>query len=202
MVNNNRPDFRATEPFLEMPGHLLRRCHQISVAIFLDERQAFDLTPLQYVTLSALATHGPMDKATIGGVVALDRTTVAVVVKNLEQRELATTRPSEYDRRAKLVKITAKGLSLASSAQAQVAKAQEQTVAPAHGEGRRRQLLCLLRRLLKKTIFLSRVPRRRVLCPAVAVIHKNFQLLQSPPSWFPTGEPGPGLRKTHALRVT
>src|ERR1700683_2865964 len=127
---DNPPLFGTAEPFLATPGHLLRRCHQISVAIFLDECQALDLTPLQYVALSALATLGPMDKATIGGVVALDRTTVAVVVKNLEQRGLAMTRPSEHDRRAKLVKITAKGLSLVTSAQTQVAKAQERTVAP------------------------------------------------------------------------
>jgi MarR family transcriptional regulator, lower aerobic nicotinate degradation pathway regulator len=86
-------DIRTREPFLETPGHLLRRCHQISVAIFLDECQTFDLTPLQYVTLSALAAHGSMDKATISGAVALDRTTVAVVVKNLEERGLVTIRP-------------------------------------------------------------------------------------------------------------
>ena len=130
-----------------------------SVAIFLDECQAFDLTPLQYVALSALATLGPMDKATIGGVVALDRTTVAVVVKNLEQRGLATTRPSEYDRRAKLVKITAKGLSLASSAQAQVAKAQERTVAPLTAK-ERDELLRLLRKIAQENNLLSRAPRR------------------------------------------
>ena len=156
---NNPPDFRALEPFLATPGHLLRRCHQISVAIFLDDCQAFDLTPLQYATLSALATHGPMDKATIGGVVALDRTTVAVVVKNLEQRGLATTRPSEYDRRAKLVKITARGLSLASSAQSAVAKAQERTVAPLTVK-ERDELLRLLRKLAQENNLLSRAPRR------------------------------------------
>jgi DNA-binding MarR family transcriptional regulator len=156
---DNRPTFKAPEPFLATPGHLLRRCHQISVAIFLDECQAFDLTPLQYVTLSALATHGPMDKATIGGVVALDRTTVAVVVKKLEQRGLATTRPSGYDRRAKLVKITAKGVNLASSVQTQVAKAQERTVAPLTAK-ERDELLRLLRKIAQENNLLSRAPRR------------------------------------------
>lgn len=156
---DNPPDFRTAEAFLATPGHLLRRCHQISVAIFLDECQTFDLTPLQYVTLSALATHGPMDKATIAGVVALDRTTVAVVVKNLEQRGLATTRPSEHDRRAKLVKITAKGLGLATSAQAEVAKAQERTVAPLTAK-ERDELLRLLRKIAQENNLLSRAPRR------------------------------------------
>jgi MarR family transcriptional regulator, lower aerobic nicotinate degradation pathway regulator len=155
----NSADVRAPEPFLETPGHLLRRCHQIAVAIFLDECQAFDLTPLQYVTLSALATYGPMDKARIGGAVALDRTTVAVVVKNLEERGLATTRPSDHDRRAKLIKITAKGLNLVSSVRTEVANAQERTVAPlTHKE--RTELLRLLGKIAAENNLLSRAPYR------------------------------------------
>ncbi len=93
---DNRPGFAAPEPFLKTPGHLLRRCHQISVAIFLDECQVFDLTPLQYVTLSALATHGPLDKATSGGVVALYANEITVVMKNL--RSLDTCRPGRPTR--------------------------------------------------------------------------------------------------------
>jgi DNA-binding MarR family transcriptional regulator len=153
------PDFRTPEAFLKTPGHLLRRCHQIAVAIFLDQCQAFDLTPLQYVTLSALATHGPMDKATISGAVALDRTTIAVVVKNLEERGLATTRPSDHDRRAKLVKITGKGLNLVSSVQTEVANAQERTVAPLAPK-ERAELLRLLGKIAEENNLLSRAPQR------------------------------------------
>jgi DNA-binding MarR family transcriptional regulator len=162
---NTPPDFRAPEPFLATPGHLLRRCHQISVAIFLDECQAFDLTPLQYVTLSALAAYGSMDKATIGGAVALDRTTVAVVVKNLEERGLVTTRPSDHDRRAKLIKITTKGLNLMSSAQNEAANAQERAVAPLT-QKERAELLRLLGKIAEESNFLSRAPHR---APRVAV---------------------------------
>ena len=156
---DNPPDLRTTGTFLETPGHLLRRCHQIAVAIFLDECQPFDITPLQYVTLSALATHGPLDKATIGGAVALDRTTIAVVVKNLEERGLATTRPSDQDRRAKLIKITAKGLNLVSSVQTKVANAQERTVAPLAPK-ERGELLRLLRKIAEENNLLSRAPHR------------------------------------------
>jgi MarR family transcriptional regulator, lower aerobic nicotinate degradation pathway regulator len=156
---DNPLELKAPDPFLATPGHLLRRCHQISVAIFLDECEAFDLTPLQYVTLSALATHGPMDKATVGGAVALDRTTVAVVVKNLEERGLVTTRPSDHDRRAKLIKITAKGLNLVSSTQTQVAKAQERSVAPLTAK-ERAELLRLLRKIAEENNLLSRAPHR------------------------------------------
>ena len=151
--------FKTAEAFLETPGHLLRRCHQIAVAIFLDACQAFDLTPLQYVTLSALATHGPLDKATISGAVALDRTTIAVVVNKLEERGFVTIRPSDHDRRAKLIKITAKGLDLVSSVQPEVANAQERTIAPLTPK-ERAELLRLLGKIAEENNLLSRAPHR------------------------------------------
>jgi MarR family transcriptional regulator, lower aerobic nicotinate degradation pathway regulator len=157
--NRTSSKAEAAYPVLDMPGHLLRRCHQISVAIFLDECQAFDLTPLQYVTLSALATYGPLDKARIGGVSALDRTTVAVVVKNLGERGFVTTRPSEHDRRAKLIEITAEGRHLLSSVQGKVANAQERTVAPLSLQ-ERAELMRLLRTIADENNLLSRAPRR------------------------------------------
>ena len=46
------------DPLLDvftLPGHLLRRCHQIAVAVFLDECRDHDLTPPQFATLAALA---------------------------------------------------------------------------------------------------------------------------------------------------
>ncbi|HTW29572.1 MAG TPA: MarR family winged helix-turn-helix transcriptional regulator [Acetobacteraceae bacterium] len=156
---NKLSDSRTHEAFLETPGHLLRRCHQIAVAIFLDECQEFDLTPLQYVTLSALAVQAPMDKATIGGAVALDRTTVSVVVRNLEARGLVTTRPSDRDRRSRLVRITAKGLHLVSSMQTDVANAQERTIAPLTPK-ERAELLRLLGKIAEENNLLSRAPHR------------------------------------------
>ena len=33
--------------FYEMPGHLIRRAHQISIALFTEECAAFDLTSVQ-----------------------------------------------------------------------------------------------------------------------------------------------------------
>lgn len=159
MEKADYPGLKTGETFVENPGHLLRRCHQIGVALFLDECQAFDITPLQYVILSALASYGSLDKATIGGATALDRTTVAVVVRNLEERGFVTTRPSEEDRRAKLIKITAKGLNLLSSVRPAVANAQERIVAPLAPK-ERVELLRLLHKLAENNNLLSRAPHR------------------------------------------
>lgn len=147
------------EELLEMPGHLLRRCHQIAVAVFLDECQAFDLTPPQYVTLAALATHGPLDKATIGRVAALDRTTVAVVIKNLQDRGFVSTRASDEDRRAKHNNITAEGVVILRAVQDHAERAQERMLAPLTPK-ERDEFVRLLGKLAHENNLLSRAPQR------------------------------------------
>lgn len=150
---------RPVEQLLEMPGNLLRRCHQIAVAVFLDECQAFDLTPPQYVTLTTLATHGALDKATIGGVAALDRTTVAVVIKNLQDRGFVATRASEHDRRSTLNEITPTGLDTLRAVQEAAARAQERMLAPLSTE-ERGEFIRLLGKMANENNLLSRAPHR------------------------------------------
>ena len=147
------------EAVLEMPGHLLRRCHQIGVAVFLDECRAFDLTPPQFVTLTVLATYGPLDKATISGVAAFDRTTIAVVIKNLQDRGFVVTRASKADRRAKLNEITARGLSVRNAVQDHARRAQQRMLAPL-SERERAELLRLLGKMANENNLLSRAPHR------------------------------------------
>ena len=73
-----------------MPGHLLRRCQQIAVAIFLDECSGLELTPLQFAVLQTLASRGPLDQVSLGGLTAMDRSSTAQVVSRLEQQKLMT----------------------------------------------------------------------------------------------------------------
>ncbi|MGI9371426.1 MAG: MarR family winged helix-turn-helix transcriptional regulator [Hyphomicrobiales bacterium] len=152
----------ATPPngvHLEMPGHLLRRCHQIAVAIFMEECREHDLTPLQFVTLSALAHHGEIDHATLGGVAALDRTTVAVVVKNLAERRFVDVRQSDEDRRSKLIKLTHEGRSAFERALPKVEAAQHKILAPLSANDQN-VLLSLLNKMALGNNDLSRAPVR------------------------------------------
>lgn len=149
----------GVDAIFEMPGHLLRRCHQIAVAIFIAECEQFDLTPLQYVALAALARNGPQDQATLGGITALDRTTVAVVIKNLEERGLASRHASKKDKRSKIVEITDAGRDLMLRAKASVEHAQDRTVAPLTSR-ERDQLIRLLTTIADKNNALSRAPKR------------------------------------------
>lgn len=142
-----------------MPGHLLRRCQQIAVGIFLEECRAHELTPLQFVTLATLAERGPLDQTALGRAAALDRTTAAVVIRSLVQRGLAERTPSRRDRRAKPVALTAAGRSLVEDAWPAVEAAQERILAPL-GEAEQRQLVRLLQRLATDNNAYSRAPQR------------------------------------------
>ena len=147
------------DDFLTMPGHLLRRCHQIGVAVFLDQCRDHDLTPLQFSALAALERFGAMDQAGLGGVTALDRTTILVVLTNLEKRGLITRRTSPKDRRAKLVEITKAGHALVASALPDVRVVQERVLAPLSAR-ERTQLTALLTKIALQNNALSRAPHR------------------------------------------
>jgi MarR family transcriptional regulator, lower aerobic nicotinate degradation pathway regulator len=142
-----------------MPGHLLRRCNQIAVAIFLDECRGADLTPLQFVTLATLAAQGALDKATIGREVALDRTTVAVVVKNLEERGLVTSRDNTEDRRARLIEITPEGRALAQAVKGDVQRTQERILSPLAPD-EQAELVRLLAKMAEVNNLESRAPQQ------------------------------------------
>jgi hypothetical protein len=67
-----KPDLKSKNywPLRQRPGFLVRRLHQIHVALFQKRRAAFEITPLQY-SLSTLAEHGTADQTTLAAEVAL-----------------------------------------------------------------------------------------------------------------------------------
>lgn len=142
-----------------MPGHLLRRCQQIAVSVFLNECKAYDLTPLQFTVLSTLKQTGPLDQATLGGYAALDRTTVGTVVKNLEQRGLVGRQVSAKDRRSKPIAITAAGETLVEAVLPSVEATQDRMLAPLT-KAERQRFVGLLRKMADGNNGESRAPLR------------------------------------------
>lgn len=159
LVDTDAEAATGQDSFLSMPGHLLRRCNQIGVAVFLEECRAFDLTPLQYSALAALKEFGPMDQARLGGVTALDRTTIIVVLSKLEENGLVTRKPSPKDRRAKIVAITAAGQQLLSEVSSSARRAQDVMLGPLT-QRERTQLCNLLQKMADGNNKLSRAPHR------------------------------------------
>ena len=102
----------------EMPGHLIRRLNQISVAIFADRmaREGMDLTPVQFAALVAIESDPGIDQATLAATIAYDRATIGGVVDRLEQKGLIERLVSEKDRRARTLRLTGKGRTLVTQA--------------------------------------------------------------------------------------
>lgn len=109
-----------------MPGHLIRRLNQISVALFAEAmtQAGLNLTPVQFAALSAVEAHPGIDQATVAGLVAYDRATLGKVIDKLEDRGLMTRQTSPTDRRAKALELTDKGVSLLATARPLVAAVQ------------------------------------------------------------------------------
>ena len=142
------------------PGHLMRRCQQIAVSVFLDKCRPWDLTPLQFAVLAELNRDGPDDQVGLGGALALDRTTIGVVVKKLEERGLVERSVSEKDRRSKPVSITKKGADLIRDVLPAAEAAQDRMLAPLTAS-ERAQFMRLLGKMANGNNSESRAPLRR-----------------------------------------
>jgi MarR family transcriptional regulator, temperature-dependent positive regulator of motility len=140
----------------EMPGHLIRRMNQISVATFLQEAQTagFDLTPVQFAAIYAIARNEGIDQATLSSLIAYDRVTIGGVVDRLLTKGLIRREVSEKDRRARELYLTEKGRDLLEAMMPAVQKVQERMLEGLSAE-ERASLVALLK---KATAGASAVP--------------------------------------------
>ncbi len=97
---------KTRSDFHLMPGHLIRRAHQISVAIFIEECAANNVTPVQYACLAQIARAPGVDATRLAAAVAFDRSTLGNVLERLETKGWVARKPSPEDRRVKLLHIT------------------------------------------------------------------------------------------------
>ena len=135
-------------PIEERPGLLIRRLHQIHVALFADHCDGFDITPLQYSLLSALVLRGEADQTTLAAAVALDRTTTTGALMRLEARGLLKRVTSTADRRARVCRPTRRGIETLARMEASVRAAHEETLAPLM-RAEKRQIVMLMQKLVK-----------------------------------------------------
>ena len=119
---------QASWPLDQRPGFLIRRLHQIHVALFQQECAGFDITPLQYSLLTALAERGTADQTTLAADVALDRTTTTGALKRLQLRGFIERSIHDRDRRARSCRLTRSGLALLRKMERSARRAHLQTV--------------------------------------------------------------------------
>lgn len=129
------------------PGHLIRRAHQIAVALFMEETAAFDVTPVQLAILNALMDKPGEDQVTLSARVAFDAATAGSVICRLEAKGWVRREPRADDRRCKLLWVTPQGEQVALQMKRSVRRAQQRILGPLD-DAEQAQLVALLRKLI------------------------------------------------------
>jgi DNA-binding MarR family transcriptional regulator len=141
------------------PGYLVRRLHQISVAIFLDEMADLDLTPVQFGALTIIASRPGIEQSVLGEEVGIDRVNAGDVVLRLIKNDLARREVSPRDRRFREVSLTPKGEAVLCEGMARMKRVQQRLLDPL-GPVERELFLGLLMQLITGNNDQGRAPLR------------------------------------------
>jgi DNA-binding MarR family transcriptional regulator len=134
------------DDFQLMPGYLIRRAQQISSALFARETAGFDLTSVQYAALSAIARNPGVDATRLSALISFDRSTLGDVLERMEAKGWILRRPTQADKRIKLLSLSPAGKALLEAVQPAVQRVQERLLAP-FADSERRAVIDILTRL-------------------------------------------------------
>jgi DNA-binding MarR family transcriptional regulator len=127
-----------------MPGFLIRRAHQVSMALFAEECAAFDLTSVQFAALTAIGANPDIDATRLSAIIVFDRSTIGGVLDRLEAKGWVTRGGTANDRRIKLLRLTASGRDILRRVRPAVSRVQRRLLAHLAAEDRDRFMQLLL----------------------------------------------------------
>lgn len=132
-----------------MPGHLIRRLHQLSTQVFAAAmaQAGEDLTPVQFAMMDALAAEPGLDQASLARAIGKDRATVGAVAERLAKKGLIARTASAHDRRAIELALTGAGRDLHARLAPRVAAIQAD-ILPGLSEAERATFVALVARAL------------------------------------------------------
>src|ERR1700722_12018620 len=152
--NGRRPKMTKREnrkpprvPLFRRPGFLVRRLHQIYVAIYFQNCERFGTTPVQSSVMQVLLAHPGMAQIALAGEIGIDRTTASSVLSRLEARGIVKREADPDDRRTKRAYLTPAGKAMLQDMQSSIEAAHRELVKPldpAEREQFLEQLLCLV----------------------------------------------------------
>jgi MarR family transcriptional regulator, lower aerobic nicotinate degradation pathway regulator len=149
----------ADTPLMDRVGFLIRRLHQIHLALFVQEVGELDITTIQFTALSVLHQRGEIDQSELAAHVGMDRTNVSDVVRRLLERGYVSARINPVHRRRRLIMLTEEGFAFLRMADRCASRAHERTMATLT-ETDRRVFAALLQRLVQEQNTLGRSPLR------------------------------------------
>ena len=146
---------RDVPPVRRVPMALARRFFQICTTATAEALTGRGLTPLQYAVLAYLIGEPDIDQSGLAARLGIDRNTTSVLVDELEAKGLLTRRVNGADRRARLLRLTARGQKLHTRVQP-LTFAGQQAILSVLASDEREILLDLLVRLIEGNRILAR----------------------------------------------
>jgi DNA-binding MarR family transcriptional regulator len=120
---------RVRESFSRLPGHLIRRLHQVSTAYFAEECGA-DLTAVQYAALVAIGSHPGIDATRLSEIIYFDRSTIGDVLDRMEGKGWIRRASTPADRRIKRLELSPAGRDVLQQVEPGIRRVQERLLAP------------------------------------------------------------------------
>ena len=155
--SSQKPSKQSLDALYKRPGFMLRRAHQISVSLFMEQAAAQGVTTTQYGVLVILRTCEGLDQIGLSKKVGLDRSTTGLVIKKLESDGLVVRIEDPQDRRRKVIVLTAKGERKLESLRGAAAKSQEIALSAFTPE-EATEFLRLLEKFVKRFNGVTRAP--------------------------------------------
>jgi len=159
-VTETRRSARGEQPLPDYQnalGFLVRQLYQIVLALFLEVSDGIDITPVQYAALQAIRDNPDNDQRLIGGLIAVDRSTINVVSLRLEEKGMIVRHPIA-GRRVRLELAEPGWVVLREMAKVIPAHA-DRILAPLQPD-QRDAFMAMLKTLVDKNNDLSRAPLR------------------------------------------
>jgi DNA-binding MarR family transcriptional regulator len=116
------------ESFSRLPGHLIRRVHQLSTAYFAGE--CGDLTAVQYAALVAIGAHPGIDATRLSAIIYFDRSTIGDVLDRMKGKGWILRESTPDDRRIKRLRLSAAGRQVLQQVEPGIRRVQERLLAP------------------------------------------------------------------------
>jgi MarR family transcriptional regulator, lower aerobic nicotinate degradation pathway regulator len=120
---------KIRESFSQLPGHLIRRVHQVSTAYFAEECGG-DLTAVQYAALVAIGAHPGIDATRLSEIIYFDRSTIGDVLDRMEGKDWIRRASTPTDRRIKLLELSPAGQVVLQQVEPGIRRIQERLLAP------------------------------------------------------------------------
>lgn len=128
MSSEGLQEERSVQELYRRPGFLIRRAHQISVSMFLEECADLGITTTQYGAMVILRARQDLDQVGLARLVGIDRSTAALVLGKLETVGFVVRGTDPADKRRKVLLLSRKGHEALDRASEPARRAQERAL--------------------------------------------------------------------------